>query len=97
MAATQILDDPATPKKLQEISEAMKEAEYLDHRGEVSLLNLEMRRICTRIREEIRDLDGPADPDLLIALWCTAQISHSDGLEYAKTGSRPQPDTVITP
>jgi hypothetical protein len=95
MAATLILDDPETPVKLHEISEAMKEAAYLDHRGEVSLLNLEMRRICSGIRDEMRDLDGHADPDLLIALWCTAQISHSDGLEYAKNGSRPEPDAVI--
>lgn len=95
MATTRILDDPATPGKLHEISEAMKEAAYLDHRGEVNLLDLELRRICSGIRDEMRDLDGRADPDLLIALWSTAQINHADGLEYAKSGSRPESDAVI--
>lgn len=95
MAANTTLGDPATPTKLHEISEAMKEARYLDDRGRVQALDLELRRICSRIRDEVRDLHGRADPDLLIALWSTAQISHADGLEYARMDSRPEPDPVI--
>jgi hypothetical protein len=94
MAATTTLDDPATPTKLHEISEAMKEARYLDDRGRMHALDLELSRICSRIRDEVRDLQGRADPDLLIALWSTAQISHADGLEYARTDSGPGADAV---
>jgi hypothetical protein len=92
MAATITLDDPATPARLHELSMAIKEARYLDHIGHLQALSLKLERICSKIRDEMRDLDGRADPELLIALWRSAQISHAEGLEYAKTGKRANPD-----
>jgi len=97
MTATAFLDDPATPLKLHQISVAMKEASYSDDRGRMRALDLELKRICLRIRDEMRYLHGRADPDLLIALWSTAQLSHAAGLEYAKTDSRPAPEAEEVP
>jgi hypothetical protein len=95
MAATDTLADPTTPAKLHEISEAMKEARFIDDRGRVHALDMELGRISSRIRDEVRALHGRADPDLLIALWSTAQLSHADGLEYARTDSRPEPEDAF--
>jgi len=88
MSATITLDDPATPAKLHEISEAIKEARSHDHLGHVQALNLKLEWISSKIRDEMRGLDGRADPELLIALWSSAQLSHADGLEYAYSGDR---------
>jgi hypothetical protein len=97
MEARIILDDPETPSKLQAITRAMKEAMDLDDRGRMRVLDREMRRICSGIRSEMQDLHCSADPELLIALWSTAQINHADGLEYARADSAPEPDAVIPP
>jgi hypothetical protein len=94
MAANTLLDDAATPAMLQRISVEMEEARYRDNRGRLNALTLELKRICTRIRDELRDLNSCADPDLLIVLWSTDQISHGDGLEYARTTGSSGPDAV---
>jgi hypothetical protein len=53
------------------------------------MLNKEYSGICGRLRAEIASLQGTADPELLIALWSTGQISHEGGVEYAHTGRKP--------
>ena len=95
MAAILTLDDSATPVTLQRIAVGLKEAGYLDRMGQIHALNLELRLISTKIRDEIRELAGTADPELLIALWSSDQISHADGVEYARTGSSSKPDEII--
>jgi len=88
MSATITLDDPATPAKLHEISEAIKEARSHDQLGHVQALNVKLEWISSKIRIEMRALAGRADPELLIALWSSGQISHAGGLEYAYSGDR---------
>ncbi len=98
MAATITLDDPATPARLHEITVAIREARSHDHLGHVQALNLKLERICEKIRDEMQGIDGRADPELLIALWSSAQISHAEGLEYAHSGERsspPQEDLLV--
>ncbi len=94
MAATPLLNDPATPVKLRDMSEALVKAVDRDDRGRIHHLKLELARFSASIREEVRRLQGRADPDLLIALWSSAQMPHARGLEYASEGSRPDPAVI---
>ncbi len=97
MAATPFLDDPSTPARLRDLNEALKKAVDRDDRGRVHHLNLELKRLSASIRDEVISLHGRANPDLLIALWTSAQMTHSRGLEYAGEGAVLEPEPVPVP
>ena len=97
MAAKTFLDDPSTPAKLRDLSEALVKAVDRDDRGHIQQIKLELGKMSTGIREEVRLLNGRANPDLLIALWSTAQMTFARGIEYASEGAHKEPTPVPEP
>ena len=68
---------------------AIKQALRVENRGQSQLLSKEYTLLCTKLRTEIANLSSSADPELLIALWSTDQLSHEGGVEYAHSGRPP--------
>ena len=89
MTATPFLDDPSTPARLKDLRTDLAIAVDRDDRGRAQHVKLQIRRLCASIREEVQGLRGRADPELLIALWSTAQMTHARGREYAGEGAPP--------
>jgi hypothetical protein len=90
-----ILDDPGTPARLRGLRDAMRNAKNVEDRGALHTLERELSKISSLLCAEVRSLNGSADPELLIALWSTAQLGHVEGVEYANTDARPSPEPEV--